>query len=128
MAADVSLGLRFVFSNTQVTQIMRAIMNRMITSLIRGAERRTLLEDKDSANPSLRVLVHPFLRGNREENREFVERLANFHLQRSVNKRQRAARRRRFDQAVERLTLEWGRSYESRPKTHNRSPQIDRTP
>jgi len=46
MAADVSLGLRFVFSNTQVTQIMRAIMNRMITSLIRGAERRTLLEDK----------------------------------------------------------------------------------
>jgi hypothetical protein len=67
-----------------------------------------LLEDKDPANPSLRVLVHPFLRGNREENREFLERLANFHLQRSVNKRQRAARRRRFDQAVERLTLDWG--------------------
>jgi hypothetical protein len=57
-----------------------------------------LLEDKDPANPSLRVLVHPFLRGNREENREFLECLANFHLQRSVNKRQRAARRRRFDQ------------------------------
>jgi hypothetical protein len=67
-----------------------------------------LLEDKDPTNPSLRVLVHPFLRGNREENREFLERLANFHLQRSVNKRPRATRRRRFDQGVERLTLDWG--------------------
>lgn len=68
----------------------------------------TILEDKDTTNPSLRVLVHPFLRGNREENREFLERLANFHLRRSVNKRQRAARRRSFEQGVERLTLDWG--------------------
>jgi AbiU2 len=67
-----------------------------------------LLEDKDPVNPSLRVLVHPFLRGNREKNREFLERLANFHLRRAISERQRAAGRRRFNQAVERLTLDWG--------------------
>jgi hypothetical protein len=44
---------------------------------------------------------------NRKQNREFFERLVNFHLRRAINERQKAACRRRFDHAVERLTRDW---------------------
>src|SRR5258708_8042057 len=67
----------------------------------------TILKDKRTRNPSLRTLFRPFLSENRKQNREFFERLVNFHLRRAINERQKAACRRRFDHAVERLTRDW---------------------
>jgi hypothetical protein len=85
-----------------------------------------LLEDKDRTNPSLRALVYPLLKGNRHKNRELLQRLEVLCSEpNSMNRRRSAARRRRFDQDIERLTLNWGRPYESLPKTRNHSQQVN---
>jgi hypothetical protein len=71
---------------------------------------RTLIADHADANPSLRTLVHPFLRGNRQKNRKLLDRLASLYMGRPItsNKRQSAARLLKFDRTVDRLAADWG--------------------
>jgi hypothetical protein len=75
--------------------------SRLVTVLFEACilDCQTLVADNDDFNPSLRTLVRPFLSRNRQKNRTLLERLASFHTERPItlNKRQRAARLRRFD-------------------------------
>ena len=86
--------------------------SRLVTVLFEACilDCQTLVADNDDFNPSLRILVRPFLSRNRQKNRTLLERLASFHTERPItlNKRQRAARLRRFDRTVDRLAVDWG--------------------
>jgi hypothetical protein len=106
--------------------------SRLVTVLFEACilDCQTLVADNDDFNPSLRTLVRPFLSRNRQKNRTLLERLASFHTERPItlNKRQRAARLRRFDRNCRPARSGLGSAYKNQSNSHDRWRQNDCAP